>query len=195
MAKKKDKIEGINSALLEMADIKVTDETIVPEDAMNYPLGLTKEEVDKNNELQKEERKLKKEKPLEKFSFAFYQYTIRRGDNPAIIIYSRNLPKEHIKPHGKCVMIKDAFVETVVTQEFLGFKVSASYKEKIENYEVSFDSYISCDWMIVAELVVLEDWVLQTKNDIPGILQTKKEELILHLDQMQKDGKIQIKKK
>jgi len=198
MSKKKDKIEGIKPELLEIAEIQGTDETVVPEGTEvsgNTIIVEAEERTPPELFESQKTKKEKKEKPLEKFSFAFYQYTIRRGDNPVIILYSRNLPKEHINSDGKCVIIKEAFVETVVTQEFLGFKVSASYKEKIENYELSFDSYNGSDWMIVTELVVLDEWVLQTKNDIPSILQTKKEELILHLDQMQKDGKIQIKKK
>lgn len=192
MAKKKDKIEGINSALLEMADIKVTDETIVPEDAMNYPLGLTKEEVDKNNELQKEERKLlKKEKPLEKFNPCFFQYMVRNGPEPVIVLFSKHLPKE---VEGG-IIIKDTFTEKIITEEFLGFKVSASYKEKVGSYELDFNKHREGSWMLVTEYVKLDEWVLNTENDVQLILKGKRDELILHLDQMQKDGKIQIKKK
>lgn len=157
----KDKTEGIDPKLLEIAEV--------------------------------ESDKVESKKELKKFNYIFYQYTIRNGSEPVIIIYSKNLPKEFSNPQGKSITIKDVFVESVISQDFLGFKITASYKEKINDYNllIEYDK----NWMIVTELVKLDDWVTLTKKDIPAILQNKKDELIFNLDQMQKDGKIQIKKK
>ena len=196
MGKKEKYIEGLNPELLKLAEIEVTDKTNALEEISGDTIIVKAEELTPPELAEKvKTKKEKKEKLLEKYNPSFYQYTIRRGDNPVVIIYSRNLPKETSNFGGNYVVIKDVFVENVVTQEFLGFKVSASYKEKIENYELSLDVLQNNDWMIVTEFVLLGEWVLRTKEDIPALLSAKREELILHLDQMQKDGKIQIKKK
>ena len=194
---KKDKeyTEGLKPELLKIAEIEVTDKTNSTEEISGDTIIVKAEELTPPKLFDSPKvKKEKKENPLEKFNPIFYQYTVKRGDNPAIIIYSKNLPKEHKNPDYNYVVIKDAFVESVVTQDFLGFKLNASYKEKIDDYNLLIEPN-GGNWMIVTELVVLDNWVLQTKEDVPSILQVKKEELILHLDQMQKDGKIQIKKK